>query len=127
MSDGRYRAPAASAALEASGILGGQDAAQAFVDANGAALMVNQMKSKMSDAASQEYGTWILGSLGYLGYGESIECMGGVEAVLLALKKHGGNMKVIRNAARALDGISQDASEASMTDGRLDGLCSVLR
>jgi len=118
---------AGCAALEASGMLGVHDAAQTFVDTNGAALVVNQMRGNLSHAATQEYGTWILGSLGYLGFSQELEFLGGVEVVLMALKTHQDNAKVVRNGARALDGLSQTASESTLCDGRLEGLCDILR
>jgi len=115
------------AALEASGVLGVQDAAQALIEANGAALVVNQMKANATEPACQEYGTWILGSLSFLGHGERVEFHGGVEACLEALQNNPANLKVVRNALRALDGLSQTASDVSMSDGRLEALEGVLR
>ena len=116
------------AALEASGVLGVHESAQAFIDANGAALVVNQMKANPTEPACQEYGTWILGSLGYLGHGEYVEFqVDGVKAVLRAMQNNSENLKVVRNGIRALDGLSQTASDNAMTDGRLEALAGVLR
>ena len=115
------------AAIEASGVLQDPEAAQILVDAHGANLVANQMKRNKCDPACQEYGSWILGSLGYLGFGENVEFADGVVAVAAAIHSHKDNSRVIRNATRALDGLSQQTSENATKDGRLEAFLSVLR
>jgi len=117
---------AGCAALEASGVLGQPDAAQILLECNGGAFLVNQMRAHIEDPAVQEYGTWILGSLGYLGFAQPLNLVGAVDVVVLALKKHPGNYKIIRNGARALEGLSQGAEDV-LHDGRCRSLLHIMR